>query len=164
MNFRDVRQLFKLFVFTLCMGISSVNAIEMGQTLPLGDVKLIDGKVMTSNQRAKRFTIVQVWATWCPYCRAQNKTLQKLQDSVSAQQLNFLTISIDKNQEVVEKYMTDNRYHFPVAMMTPALKDAIGKRKGVPELYVIDPNDQVVFKAYGQLFDEDILELKRFAR
>mgnify|MGYP003347462312 FL=1 len=108
--------------------------------------------------------LVQVWATWCPYCRAQNKTLQKLQDSVSAQQLNFLTISIDKNQEVVEKYMTDNRYHFPVAMMTPALKDAIGKRKGVPELYVIDPNDQVVFKAYGQLFDEDILELKRFAR
>ena len=43
-------------------------------------------------------------------------------------------------------------------------RSAIGKRKGVPELYVIEPKGRVVFKAYGQLFDEDVLELKRFAR
>jgi thiol-disulfide isomerase/thioredoxin len=136
----------------------------VGDTLPLGSVRLIDGQVIASEEWTKRFTVVQVWATWCPYCRAQNKVLQQLHHSVSPRQLNFLTISIDKTQGVVEKYIAENRYQFPVAMMTPALKDAIGKRKGVPELYVINPNGQVVFKAYGQLFDEDILELKRFAR
>ena len=146
------------------MSLTPVHAIEKGETLPLGSVRLIDGQVIASEEWTKRFTVVQVWATWCPYCRAQNKALQQLQNSVSSQQLNFLTISIDKTQGVAEKYMAENRYRFPVAMMTPALKEAIGKRKGVPELYVIDPNGRVVFKAYGQLFDEDVLELKRFAR
>lgn len=153
-----------LFV-TLVIGLVSLpaQAIEVGDQFHLKSVELLDGRVVDDKTWRQRLTVVQVWATWCPYCRAQNKVLQQLYEKVKPSRLNYLTISVDKNKTVVEKYLQDHQYTFPVAMMSPNLKEAIGKRKGVPELYVLDRKGNVLFKAYGQLFDEDIFELERFA-
>lgn len=141
-----------------------VWAIEVGQTLSLGAIQLIDGSVVSADEWSKRPTIVQVWATWCPYCKGQNKNLHKLQEQLSPHAINILTISVDKNKELVDKYMAQNKYRFPVAMMTPALKEAIGKRKGIPELYVLDRLGRVIQKDYGQMLDEDFMELARYAK
>ena len=81
-----------------------------------------------------------------------------------ADQLNIVTISIDRRAESAKDYMQKNQYSFPVVMMTPELSKAIGKRKGVPELYVINPQGQVIQKDFGLMVDLDFFDLARYAK
>jgi thiol-disulfide isomerase/thioredoxin len=143
---------------------SQANAIEVGDHLPLGQIQSIQGETFTPEHWAKRNTVVQVWATWCSYCRTQNKYLQQLRQKVPAEQLNIVTISIDRRAESAKDYMEKNQYTFPVVMMTPELSKAIGKRRGVPELYVINPQGRVIQKDYGLMVDLDFFDLARYAK
>lgn len=140
------------------------NAIEVGDHLPLGQLQSIQGESLGPEQWSKKNTIVQVWATWCSYCRTQNKYIQQLRQKIPADQLNIVTISIDRRIEAVKEYMEKNQYTFPVVMMTPELARAIGKRRGVPELYVINPQGKVIQKDYGLMVDLDLIELARYAK
>lgn len=142
---------------------SQADAIEVGDQLPLGQIQSIQGETFASEHWSKRNTIVQVWATWCSYCRTQNKYMQQLRQKVPAEQLNIVTISIDRRAESVKDYMEKNQYSFPVVMMTSELSKAIGKRRGVPELYVINPQGRVIQKDYGLMVDLDFFDLARHA-
>ena len=82
---------------------------------------------------------------------------------VPANQLNIITISIDKTVSSVQAYLAKNSYTFPVVMMTPELSKAIGKRRGVPEVYVLNQQGKVIQKDYGLMVDLDFFDLARYA-
>jgi hypothetical protein len=48
--------------------------------------------------------------------------------------------------------------------MTPELAKAIGRRRGVPELYVVNPQGQVIQKDFGLMVELDLIELARYAK
>jgi len=160
---KTVKQIMLLgMLFTLLL--SQAHAIEVGDYLPLGQIQSIQGETFTPEHCAKRNTIVQVWATWCSYCRTQNKYIQQLRQKIPADQLNIVTISIDRRVEPVKDYIERNQYTFPVVMMTPELAKAIGKRRGVPELYVVNPQGRVIQKDFGLMVDLDLMDLARYAK
>ena len=160
---KTVKQIMLLgMLFTLLL--SQAHAIEVGDYLPLGQIQSIQGETFTPEHWAKRNTIVQVWATWCSYCRTQNKYIQQLRQKIPADQLNIVTISIDRRVESVKDYIERNQYTFPVVMMTPELAKAIGKRRGVPELYVVNPQGRVIQKDFGLMVDLDLMDLARYAK
>lgn len=166
-SFQSIARLMKL---TMLLGMLfavmpiQVKAIEVGDYLPLGKIQSIQGETFTPEHWDKKNTVIQVWATWCSYCRTQNKYLQQLRQKVPVEQLNIITISIDRRAESVRDYMDRNQYTFPVVMMTPELSKAIGKRRGVPEVYVINPQGRVIQKDYGLMVDLDFFDLARYAK
>jgi thiol-disulfide isomerase/thioredoxin len=160
---KSARQIMLLGML-LALFSSQANAIEVGDYLPLGQIQSIQGESLGPDQWSKRNTIVQVWATWCSYCRTQNKYIQQLRQKIPADQLNIVAISIDRRIEPVKDYMERNQYTFPVVMMTPELAKAIGRRRGVPELYVVNPQGQVIQKDFGLMVELDLIELARYAK
>jgi thiol-disulfide isomerase/thioredoxin len=153
-----------LMAVLLAFASSQAKALEVGDSLPLGQLLSIQGESFGPDQWSKRNTIVQIWATWCSYCRTQNKYLEQLRQKVPTEQLNIVTISIDRRAESVKDYMEKNQYTFSVVMMTPELAKAIGKRRGVPELYVVNPQGRVIQKDFGLMVDLDLAELARYAK
>jgi thiol-disulfide isomerase/thioredoxin len=158
-----VKQIMLLGILLILLPFQA-NAIEVGDYLPLGQIQSIQGESLGPEQWSKRNTIVQVWATWCSYCRTQNKYIQQLRQKIPADQLNIVAISIDRRIEPVKDYMDRNQYTFPVVMMTPELAKAIGRRRGVPELYVVNPQGRVIQKDFGLMVDLDLIELARYAK
>lgn len=139
-------------------------AINLGQTIDLGTLQTLNGtsfSVPTSNTKN---TLVQVWASWCPFCQRQNVYLEKFVKQVPANLINVITISIDKNPQLAKTYMSNHGYTFAAAMMTPELNQAIGKVRGVPVLFILDKNNKVIFKEIGEIFEEEFADLKRFAK
>jgi thiol-disulfide isomerase/thioredoxin len=139
-------------------------ALEVGDTVGLPAVQLLDGRTLPPSHWAGKPLVVQVWASWCPYCALQNPRLQKLYDSTRGTPLQVLTISIDKTPREASDYLRQRGYTFPAAMDTPALRAAIAGRKGLPELYVIDGNGKVVQKEVGEMLEDDVAALARYAR
>jgi peroxiredoxin len=146
------------------MPISSAWALEVGDLIKIDTLTTVDGRRIEPADLKGKYLVVQLWATWCPYCRRQNVNLKELVRRTQGGNLQVIGLSIDKNVEVVQVYVKNSEINFPVAMLTPELERAIGKRRGIPELYVIDPSGRVIQKDVGQMVDLDVFELARFNR
>ena len=154
----------RLLSIALAIGFSlPAAAIEVGQPLRVTALETLDGKHLTEEDFDGRYVIIQVWASWCPYCRAQNVNLQALYDKTRDTALRIVTLAVDKDPENTRAYIEENEVTFPVAMMTAEMAARIGTRRGIPELYVVDPAGMVVQKDFGQMVDADFAELIRYS-
>ena len=43
------------------------QALNVGDTLKLGPITLMDGKVLTPADLVGKHVVVQIWASWCPF-------------------------------------------------------------------------------------------------
>ena len=164
-NLRNIA--IRLLMVVMMVGVvlpSPAQALNVGDTLKLGPITLMDGKVLTAADLADKHIVLQIWASWCPYCHRQNLNLIQLARDTKGGNLVVLGVSIDKDPNAAARYVQKHGLNFPVAMITPELDRAIGKRKGIPELYVLDPKGKVLQKDTGEMIDLDVFELDRFGK
>ena len=159
---RAMRDGFMTFILSCALSLGAVGcaqAIEVGQSLALGQITKLDGSVFELTKDNNKNTLVQIWASWCPFCRRQNGYLQNFIQQIPEGSLNILTLSVDKEPDIAQKYMTDSRYSFAAAMMTPELRTALGRLRGIPILLILDPKGKVIYKEVGEVFEEDFADL-----
>ncbi|MBO1018167.1 TlpA family protein disulfide reductase [Achromobacter sp. SD115] len=136
---------------------------KVGDKLVMPDVQLLDGTRLSAADLAGKPLVVEYWASWCPYCARQNPHLQKLTDAASGKGLRILTVSIDKDEQAARDYIAKHGYTFGVAMDSEALRAVFGKRRVIPEIFVLDANGKLLEAIPGEMFEEDVLELLRHA-
>lgn len=135
------------------------RALEIGQRVQWPDFPLTDNRTLTASQLHNRYVFLQVWASWCPYCKMQNASLPKLQRRWEARGGAFLTVATDKSAVQLRAYLDEKGYQFPVAHATADHRNWLGKIKSVPTVYVLGPDGSVLKKIEGQMLEEDLLEL-----
>ena len=162
---KPIKILIAVFVFISSFAMPSlVMAIEIGQTLPLEKIQTLDGAYFEIPKNNTKNTLIQLWASWCPFCKRQNTYLEKFSQQITPGSMNILTISIDKTPAIAKEYMRQNQYSFPAAMMTAELNQAIGKIRGIPVLLILDAKNKLIYKEVGEVFEEDYAELIKYAR
>ena len=139
-------------------------AAALGDRVKWGDIVLLDGRTLPASALAGRVVVVEIWASWCPFCAKQNPLLQQLHDAHGGRGLEFVTFSIDREAAKARAYMIKHRYTFPAAMATVASDKWFGPREGLPELFVVDRDGRIVFKEAKEMFPEDVQALARYAR
>jgi thiol-disulfide isomerase/thioredoxin len=150
-------------VFAATQFANHAQAVEVGDVVALPDVQLLDGTRVPGDAWRGHPVIIATWASWCPFCAMQNPRLQKLYDATRGTDLRILTISIDANPQLAKDYVAKRNFTLPVAMETDALCAATGPRKGLPELLVLDAKGRVVRKEVGEMLEDDVAELARYA-
>jgi len=136
---------------------------EVGSRVDWSDIKLLDGRTLRADDLRERVVVLQMWASWCPFCALQNPHLQKLADANRARGMIVLAVSIDRTEQAARDYVKKNGYTFDVAMQTPQFEQWLGKRRSLPETFVVDASGKVVFSQRGEMFGDDIAALARFA-
>jgi len=138
--------------------------VKVGDRVSLPEVVLLDGRVLPAGHYAGKPVVVEYWASWCPYCARQNPHLQKLTEAVRGKGLEILTVSIDRQPDDAREYLAKHGYTFDAAMETDALREIFGKRRVIPEIFVIEADGRVAEVIPGEMFEEDVLDLARYAR
>ncbi|MCE7526360.1 MULTISPECIES: TlpA disulfide reductase family protein [unclassified Polynucleobacter] len=152
-----------ILVFSITMP-GPAMAIEIGQTLPLQKIQTLDGTYFEVPKNNTKNTLIQLWASWCPFCQRQNTYLENFTKRIPPGSMHIITISIDKTPVIAKEYMRKHRYTFSAAMMTPELSQAIGKIRGVPVLLILDSKNKLIYKEIGEVFEEDFAELSKYAK
>lgn len=137
--------------------------VAVGDAVALPEIRLLDGRVLPEGYFKGKPVILEYWASWCPYCSRQNPYLQKLWEQARDKGLEVLAVSIDRNDADAAAYLRKHGYTFPVAMETPALRQALGKRKVIPYILVIKADGKVAERIPGEMFEEDVLDLIKYA-
>ncbi len=158
------QQLIRSFILLSLFISGTVGAMNIGQTVELGKVETFAGTTFSVPANNSKNTLVQIWASWCPFCQRQNAYLEKFVKQVPPNSINVITISIDKQPQLAKDYMSKHGYTFPAAMMTPELNKSLGKVKGIPIVLILDKNNKIIYKEMGEIFEEDFADLKRFAK
>lgn len=156
-----------LRVLAAALGGAAIDpalAAAVGDRVEWADVVLLDGRTFRAAALTGRVVVVEMWASWCPFCKRQNPLLQQLFDAHGGRGLEFLTFSIDRDPAKARAYMAENKYTFPAAMAGAHSEKWFGPREGLPEVYVVDRDGRVVFREVREMFPEDLRALARYAR
>ena len=126
------------------------------------DVRLVDGRTLKASELNGRPVVVEFWASWCPFCAKQNPYIEKLHRE-QGDGLRVLTFSIDKTEQAARDYLVHHSYTFPAAMAGAQSDAWFGARRGLPVIHVVDARGHIVFTESGEMFEEDVAALQRFA-
>jgi peroxiredoxin len=78
----------------------------------------LDGTmVRLSDFRGKKGVFINFWATWCPPCRLEMPTMEKVYQEYRSRGLEILAVSIDVGpKSVVTNFMRELKLTFPVLL------------------------------------------------
>jgi len=137
------------------------DAPALGSRIQFPRTQLIDGSIREPDHWRGKLVVLELWATWCPFCRKQNPVLDKLYRDHASKGLEVLGLSIDRNVDDIKKYYAENGYRFPTARFNRVWWEAIGKPKGLPIVWVVGRDGRLLQVEIGEMFPEDIQDLAR---
>lgn len=109
----------------------------------------IQGNVYTAEDLRGKVVFINFWASWCPPCRAEFPSIQKLFEQFSEHsELVFLMINEDANWADAEHFLGQENYTFPVYKRLSALPEELFA--GVlPTTLIFDKNGGLRLKKEG---------------
>lgn len=98
--------------------------------------------------------VICFWATWS---RSSTKMLESLVDlaEVYGEDVLFLTIATDDDDEIIRKYV--DRFQYPLPVLVNDGTDSEYDVQGVPVVFVLDENRNINFEHKG--YRENIIEV-----
>jgi thiol-disulfide isomerase/thioredoxin len=136
----------------------------IGSRIDVPDTVQLDGTPVPSSYWRGKVLVVELWASWCPFCARQNPLLNKLHRDNAARGLEVLALSIDRNPDDARKYLREHGYAFRAAMFDARWQAAIGRPKHIPAVWVVGRDGALAFFEAREMFPEDVAELARFLR
>lgn len=107
--------------------------------LPAFELADLSGKTWKLATLEGKSVLINLWATWCGPCNNELPHLQKLYESVKDRPgLQILTFNIDEDLGLVEPFMKEKGYTFPVLpafSLVTTLLDGFA----IPQNWIIDP-------------------------
>jgi len=145
--------------------IDGATAIpSLGTRIAIPDIVQLDGERVPASYWRGKVVVVELWASWCPFCARQNPLLDRLHRQHAAQGLEVLGLSIDRKPDEAVKYLREHGYVFRAALFDVRWQAAIGRSKQIPALWVIGRDGRLAFFEEREMFAEDVAELARFLR
>lgn len=109
------------------------------RTIPAFELADLQGKTWKLKTLEGKTLLINLWATWCGPCNAELPHFQKLYEKVKDRaDFQILTFNIDEDLGLVEPFMKEKGYTFPVL---PAYSLVVNLLDGfaIPQNWVVDP-------------------------
>jgi thiol-disulfide isomerase/thioredoxin len=112
------------------------------------DLMDLEGRKWSLADLKGKVAFINFWATWCGPCRRELPYVQKLREQMKDRKdVLVLTLNIDEEVGMVEPYMKENKYTFPV-LLGQAYADAQGVTS-IPRNWVVTVDGKVMFEGIG---------------
>ena len=130
----------------------SVKAVAPG--LPAPDFQLEDNKgnlVALSALRGK-VVLVNFWATWCPPCRAEMPSMERLNNAMAGEDFVLLAINIEENgRSSVAELLQKTPHTFPILYDEQGVVQELYGVYKFPESFVITKDGMIDDKVVGAI-------------
>lgn len=92
---------------------------------------------------------INLWATWCPPCRAEMPHIESLyQQLQSRDDIEFLMIALDDDFAKSKKFVDKKEFSFPVVHAAYGLNESL-QSQSIPTTLVVNPAGEIVFYKEG---------------
>lgn len=85
---------------------------------------------------------LNIWATWCPPCRAEMPGIQNLYDIVDEQDVAFVMLATDREFAKAVQFKKDNGFTFPIYRLGQNLPTELNT-SSIPATFVFDKSGAI---------------------
>ncbi|MBW1999684.1 MAG: TlpA family protein disulfide reductase [Deltaproteobacteria bacterium] len=128
------------------MGISEVPSIPITSGIVLPDM---NGNNVRLSEYKGRIVFLNFWATWCPPCREEMPSMERLHNRLKGKDFVMLAVDLQEPVTRVRKFFRDHKLTFT------ALLDEDGKVaqmfgiRNIPTTFILDREHRVIGMAVG---------------
>ncbi|KEO74879.1 TlpA family protein disulfide reductase [Anditalea andensis] len=114
-----------------------------------GDFLDENGELVALESFKGKTLFINLWATWCPPCRAEMPHISDLYKKVQDEKtIEFLMIALDNDFNKSIKYVAEKGFSFSVLHANKGLNRSL-QSQSIPTTLVISPKGKVVFYQEG---------------
>ncbi len=130
---------------------SSLRVLEPPVPLRQFPATDIDGRDTSSALWRGRFTLVNMWATWCAPCRIEIPDLVALQTAYP-DRLRVIGILQDQvSVEFTRRFAKALQMNYPIVLSTWDIESAFGETLVLPTSYLVDPDGRIIATHIGPI-------------
>ena len=143
---------------------TKVKAKQLTREAPDFELPDAQGRVMRFSSLRGKYVMLDFWASWCVSCRKKNRELNKHYPELHAAGLEVVSVSLDEDRDKWLKAVKEDQMAWTQLVDFSGLKQSRLKEaykiKGLPAVYLIDPEGNIV-KESPTLDDlKNVLEMK----
>lgn len=125
-------------------------AQERGVVAPDFSLPSLNGEEIRLSSLQGKVVLLSFWATWCPPCKAEMPSMQKLYEAYRDRGFTVLAVSSDRQgRTVVVPFMEEYGLTFP-ALLDPS--GSVGFKygvNGIPTNLVLDKQSRIAYRGVG---------------
>ncbi len=131
-------------------GFGTVSAARIGST---ADFRLNDfsGKTVRLSDYRGRPVLVNLWASWCPPCRAEMPDLIRFYQAHQAEGLVVFAVNSADNSDAAQQFAREQAMPFPLLFDPTGSVERLFRVDGLPSTFLIDRTGTVRFVWTGQI-------------
>jgi len=123
---------------------------ERGAVAPDFALPGLNGAPVRLSDHRGKVALLNFWATWCPPCRAEMPSMEKLYQAHRGRGLVILAISGDRTgRQVVESFVQELGLTFPILLDSDGEVFAQYGVRGLPTSYLLDRQGRIVSGEVG---------------
>ena len=116
--------------------------------LPAFSIQDATGKKIDLQSLKGKKVLVNLWAAWCPPCKAEMPSIAALYDKMDKEKTVFVLLSLDENFQSSVDFMKKNKFDLPVyfpAQQLPALFNT----GGIPATFIFNEAGELIKQHSG---------------
>jgi len=120
------------------LNLSHKTLILVGDTAPVFTFPGLDGKMVSLTDYKGKVVFLNIWATWCPPCKEEMPSMEKLYRQLKGEDFEILAVSIDASgPKAVGPFMKELGLSFPALLDTGGTIQNLYGTTGLPESFII---------------------------
>ncbi len=113
-------------------------------------LKDMQGESLTLSRLQGKVVVLNFWATWCPPCRAEMPSMERLNEVFGSRDFALLAVNVEADgKEIVGEFLKSHPHSFQILLDEDA---KVQQTYGVfrfPETFIIDKNGVIVKHVIG---------------
>jgi len=131
--------------------LSHSLTVQAARPAPALKLKGLDGAPHDLAQLRGRVVLVNFWATWCPPCRREMPSMERLSQALKGEAFSVLAVDVGEDADTIEAFASqlDTVPTFPILLDTRSRVMQAWKVAGLPTTFLVDKQGRIVASAIG---------------
>ena len=112
-------------------------------------LKDINNKDVSISDFRDKIVFLNFWTTWCPTCRIEMPSMEKLHQKLKNRDFAMVTINLQESADRVKNFFKEYKLSFTALLDTAGEVGAIFSIYQIPTTYILDKEGRIIGKAVG---------------
>ncbi len=129
----------------------SLTPIKPRVAAPAMTLKDMDGQTVNLAGLRGKVVVINFWATWCPPCRREFPSMERLRQKLAGKSLVILGVNEGENADTIDQFFSTLDLQPQFAIPLDLEGDAMSSWpvRGLPTTFLIDKRGRVAYRAIG---------------
>lgn len=129
-----------------------VRVVQLGEAAPDFQLEDTQGNLVSLADLRGKVVLVNFWATWCPPCRAEMPSMEKLNQAMAGDDFVMLAINVEENgRTAVPEFLKKSPHSFSVLYDDQGVVQRLYGVYKFPESFVIRKDGIIDDKVIGAI-------------